>query len=98
MESRFPPLPALVEALVNVSSVAHWSSSRLRDLSGRKLGFVVHYKELLHQYQRLEPQKTRAKLELTQPEGSKASGHRGQLLTFYSRRCQVDLIGKVRTN
>lgn len=57
------------------ATCAHWSSARLRNLSGRKPGFVVHHKELLHQYQKAgATQKTRAKLELTQPEGSKASG------------------------
>lgn len=77
---------------------AQGSSLRLRDLSGRKLVLWSITKNCSISIKRLEPQKTRARLELTQPEGSKASGHRGQLLTFYSHRCQVDLIGKARTD
>lgn len=48
---------------------AHWSSSRLGALSGRKLDFHAHSRNCSISTKRLEPQKTKAKLELAQPEG-----------------------------
>ena len=73
-KSRYPALPAPVEALLvrgPQAASAQWSSSRLRALSGRKLGFLGHYKELLHQYQKAGATKNKVKLELAQPEVAK---------------------------
>lgn len=64
--------------------LAHWCSLWLR--TGEKGGSWVSLsitRNCSIKMKRLEPQKARAKLDVAEPEGGKASGLRGQLLVSF---------------